>query len=107
METTKLKLAPRAPARCLTLFTPRLSLPARRPPTPMGPFGPRLIDSSCCWVVAQATSTRWQTRELTSIFADLTIFAAYAVIPLLIVYFLLRRRRVHFSRLWFLLVVYL
>ncbi|HEY2411152.1 MAG TPA: response regulator [Pirellulaceae bacterium] len=42
-----------------------------------------------------------------SVFADLATFGAYAVIPLLIVYFLLRRRQVHFSRVWFLLVVYL
>ena len=49
----------------------------------------------------------WDPLELTTIFADLAIFAAYAVIPILIVYFLLRRRNVHFSRVWFLLVVYL
>jgi PAS domain-containing protein len=74
---------------------------------PMGPLGPRLIDGGCLWFVAQATSSAWDVRELTSIFADLAIFAAYSVIPLLIVYFLLRRRHVHFSRVWFLLVVYL
>ena len=49
----------------------------------------------------------WNPLEMTSIFADLATFGAYLVIPLLIAYFLLRRRHVHFSRVWFLLVVYL
>ena len=59
------------------------------------------------WLLAQAARRTWDTRELASVFADLAILLAYAVIPLLIVYFLLRRRRVHFSWVWFLLMVYL
>src|SRR5262245_20946002 len=46
-------------------------------------------------------------REMISVFADLATFAAYAVIPLLIVWSILQRMRVHFSRVWFLLVAYL
>lgn len=49
----------------------------------------------------------YHTRELTLVFAELATFAAYAVIPLLIVYFLFQRKRVHFSRVWFLLLAYL
>jgi PAS domain S-box-containing protein len=45
--------------------------------------------------------------DLVLVFADLATFAAYAVIPLMILYFLLRRRQVHFSRVWFLLLMYL
>src|SRR5262245_61678079 len=50
---------------------------------------------------------RGEPLELTLIFADLATFAAFAVIPLMILYFLLRRRQVHFSRVWFLLLMYL
>jgi two-component system sensor histidine kinase/response regulator len=49
----------------------------------------------------------WHTREMTLVFAELATFGAYAVIPLLILYFLLRRKHVHFSRVWFLLLAYL
>jgi len=71
----------------------------------MGPLSWRPIFGSGPLLLAQRGA--WKGLELTLLFADLATFAAYAVIPLLIVYFLLRRRRVHFSRVWFLLVVYL
>jgi two-component system sensor histidine kinase/response regulator len=71
----------------------------------MGPLSWRPIFGSGPLLLAQRGT--WKGLELTLLFADLATFAAYAVIPLLIVYFLLRRRRVHFSRVWFLLVVYL
>src|SRR5262245_65275891 len=58
-------------------------------------------------LVAQVSAFRGEPLELTLICADLATFAAYAVIPLLILYFLLRRRQVHFSRVWFLLLMYL
>src|SRR5262245_58112548 len=58
-------------------------------------------------LIAQASAFRGEPLDLTLIFADLATFAAYAVIPLLILYFLLRRRHVHFSRVWFLLLMYL
>jgi PAS domain S-box-containing protein len=45
--------------------------------------------------------------ESTLVFADLAMFAAYAVIPLVILYYLLRRRHVHFTRVWFLLLLFL
>lgn len=45
--------------------------------------------------------------ELTLIFADLALFGAYAVLPLLILFFYLKRRQVHFSWAWFLLLLYL
>lgn len=73
-------------------------------------MGPLLLPATLFprWqLLAQSAPRAWNALELTSIFADLATFAAYAVIPLLIVYFLLRRRRVHFSRVWFLLMVYL
>jgi two-component system, sensor histidine kinase and response regulator len=73
----------------------------------MGPFWSPLIDAQGPWLLAQTAPKVWDPLELTQIFAHLATFAAYAVIPLLIVFFLLRRRRVHFSRVWFLLVVYL
>src|SRR5437773_1788708 len=71
----------------------------------MGPFWSRLVD----WHLGLLAQTPkvWHTRELTLVFAELATFAAYAVIPLLIVYFLVRRQRVHFSRVWFLLLLYL
>ena len=72
----------------------------------MGPFWPLLNDGSGMTLVAQQAPL-WRGLDLTLVFADLATFAAYAVIPLLILYFLLRRRHVHFSRVWFLLVVYL
>lgn len=59
------------------------------------------------WFLAQSAPKVWNEQELTLIFADLATFAAYLVIPLLIVFFLVRRRHVHFPRVWFLLVVYL
>src|SRR5881275_2699151 len=72
----------------------------------MGPFWSAAIAGLNPWLLAQ-TPRPWNPQEMVSIFADLATFGAYAVIPLLIVYFLLRRRQVHFSRVWFLLVVYL
>ena len=53
------------------------------------------------------TPVRGETIDLMLLFANLATFAAFAVIPLLILYFLLRRRQVHFSRLWFLMLMYL
>src|SRR6478752_3648604 len=76
----------------------------------MGPFGSRPFAAGGAWLLAQAARNvrnDWSPLETTSIFADLATFAAYAVIPLLILYFLLRRRHVHFSRVWFLLLAYL
>ena len=58
-------------------------------------------------LTAQFSTLRGEPLELTLIFANLATFAAYAVIPLLILYFLVRRRQVHFSRVWFLLLMYL
>jgi len=58
-------------------------------------------------LTAQYSAFRGEPLELTLIFADLATFAAFAVIPLMILYFLLRRRQVHFSRVWFLLLMYL
>src|SRR5260221_3045674 len=72
----------------------------------MGPFWSPLIERLSPWLLAQ-TPKPWDPLEMTSIFADLATFGAYAFIPLLIVYFLLQRRRVHFSWVWFLLLVYL
>jgi two-component system sensor histidine kinase/response regulator len=106
-----------APARA---FRPTLVVRARtgrdQPAEAMDPHGSQLQGVSHFWPLAQtaiagplaqSAPKAWDSAELTSIFADLATFAAYAVIPLLIGYFLLRRRRVHFSRVWFLLVVYL
>jgi hypothetical protein len=73
----------------------------------MGSFRLPRLDSFGFWLLAQRAPKAWDPLELTLVFADLATFAAYAVIPLLIGYFLLRRRHVHFSRVWFLLVVYL
>ncbi len=77
----------------------------------MGPFGSPFTIGPFPFghsfrLLAQ-TKAPWDALEMTSIFADLATFAAYLVIPLLIAYFLLRRRQVHFSRVWFLLVLYL
>jgi two-component system, sensor histidine kinase and response regulator len=77
------------------------------PDTAMGPlFSPAMLDTPG-QLLAQSAPRVYDVLEMTSIFADLATFAAYAVIPMLIVYFLLRRRHVHFSRVWFLLMVYL
>ncbi len=57
-------------------------------------------------ILAQ-TPVKGDQIDLMLLFANLATFAAFAVIPLLILYFLLRRRQVHFSRLWFLLLMYL
>lgn len=73
----------------------------------MGPFGSPLSEGKLAALFAQQAATAWTVPDLMLVFADLATFAAYAVIPLLIVYFLLRRRHVHFSRVWFLLLVYL
>jgi two-component system, sensor histidine kinase and response regulator len=73
----------------------------------MGPFWSRPMDQGTLVLLAQPAATAWSAPDLTLVFADLATFAAYAVIPLLILYFLLRRRHVHFSRVWFLLLVYL
>src|SRR5262245_42199360 len=73
----------------------------------MGPFWSPLNATARLWLLAQSAPRGVGPLESTLIFADLATFAAYAVIPLLILYFLLRRRHVHFSRVWFLLVVYL
>src|SRR6478672_3328850 len=72
----------------------------------MGPFWSPSIHAPQAWLLAQ-TPKVWNALEMTAIFAHLATFAAYAVIPLLIIYFFLRRRQVHFSRVWFLLVIYL
>src|SRR5262249_12628598 len=58
-------------------------------------------------LLAQQTVPQATELELMRVFADLLTFAAYAVIPLLILFSILRRRHVHFSRVWFLLVMYL
>src|SRR5262245_15339313 len=58
-------------------------------------------------LLAQRNPAAWTGIELALVFADLATFAAFAVIPLLILYFLLRRRHVYFSRVWFLLLAYL
>ena len=58
-------------------------------------------------LLAQRTPIRGERIDLMLVFADLATFAAYAVIPVVIIYFLLRRRHVHFSRVWFLLLAYL
>jgi two-component system sensor histidine kinase/response regulator len=71
----------------------------------MRPLWSLLIDMSGPWLIAQTKP--WDPLEMTSVFADLVTFAAYAVIPLLIVWSLLQRKHVHFSRVWFLLVAYL
>src|SRR5688572_23261436 len=73
----------------------------------MGPFGSRLIEGGGFALLAQRPATAWTKYDLTLVFTDLAMFAAYAVIPLLILYFFVRRRPVHFSWVWFLLVVYL
>jgi PAS domain S-box-containing protein len=71
----------------------------------MRPLWSLLIEAPAPWLVAQARP--WDPLEMTSVFADLVTFAAYAVIPLLIVWSILQRKQVHFSRVWFLLVAYL
>src|SRR5262245_24143889 len=58
-------------------------------------------------LLAQRTPIRGDRLDMILVFADLATFAAYAVIPLVILYFLARRRHVHFSRVWFLLLAYL
>src|SRR5437762_9205720 len=72
----------------------------------MRPFWSPSFENLNLWLLAQ-TPRVFNALEMTSIFAHLATFAAYAVIPLLIAYFLLRRRQVHFSWVWFLLVLYL
>src|SRR5687767_798795 len=72
----------------------------------MGPVWSPVGEAWSHGLVAQV-SRSWGPLELTLIFADLVTFLAYAVIPLVIIYSLLRRRRVHFSWVWFLLLVYL
>src|SRR4051794_10197034 len=72
----------------------------------MGPVWSSSFERLNLWLFAQ-TPRVFNALEMTSIFAHLATFAAYAVIPLLIIYFFLRRRQVHFSRVWFLLVLYL
>src|SRR5687768_9682232 len=55
----------------------------------------------------------WQTPgadggvTLTAMLAELATFGAYAAIPLLILYFLARRRHLAFSRVWFLLLAFM
>jgi two-component system, sensor histidine kinase and response regulator len=71
----------------------------------MRPLGSPLFVAFRPWLVAQTKP--WDPLEMTSVFADLVTFAAYAVIPLLIVWSILQRKHVHFSRVWFLLVTYL
>lgn len=73
----------------------------------MGPFWSPHDDGRWIWLIGQATPKPWDTLELTQIFADLATAGAYAMIPLLILYFFLRRQRVQFSWVWFLLVLYL
>jgi two-component system, sensor histidine kinase and response regulator len=73
----------------------------------MGPLWSSVIDARDVWLLAQAPRPAQDPLERTQIFADMATFAAYTVIPLLIVTCLLRRREVHFSWVWFLLVVYL
>ena len=53
---------------------------------------------SICWLLAQ-TPKVYHTCELTLVFAELATFAAYAVIPLLILYFLAAEARPFFARL--------
>ena len=68
----------------------------------MGPFWSPFIERGAglhalwtrCWLFGQ-TRSPWHPLEMTSIFADLATFGAYLVIPLLIAYFLLRRRQVY------------
>src|SRR3954447_26589120 len=60
-----------------------------------------------CPLSLLAQVSPWDRRETIAMAADLATFLAYAVIPPLIGYYLLRRRRVHFSWVWILLVAYL
>src|SRR5262245_32075259 len=80
----------------------------------MGPFWSPHDDGRWAWLLGQAAvlgqtlvSQTTPRLEMTQIFADLATAAAYAMIPLLILYFFLRRQRVQFSWVWFLLVLYL
>ena len=47
------------------------------------------------------------TLALALMAADIATFAAFAAIPVLILFYLLRRRQLNFSRVWFLLVAFL
>lgn len=66
----------------------------------------RMVVEGFAPVLAQRTRS-WSGLDLTLLFADLATVGAYAVVPIVILYSLARRKHVHFSRVWFLLVLYL